>query len=112
MKLAFRIVPILVLIVLFSACAGQSVRTSYVSMEKQFISLGQQYDIYYNANMVSAATHERMMVLWNAADIALDSYRIAILNEQPSDEFYMELNRLKTTLILELYKMSEEVKNE
>jgi len=107
-----KVKKVVILLALFSfivigCTAQQSPRSSYVSMENQFIALGQQYDIYYEAGMVPAATHERFLTLMRSADVALDLYRASILGGGVGDEFYLELNRLKTILIMELFKLSE-----
>ena len=101
-----KIMVLLVLLCAFviSACAT-SPNVTYVSLEKQFMALAQQYDIHYNAGVIDAGTHDRAMLLFKSADTILDAYKIAVLAGEPTDDLYMELNRLKTQIIFELSKM-------
>jgi hypothetical protein len=74
-------------------------------MERQFIALGDQYDVWYNAGKVGAEAHDRIVKIFYSANIALDAYKVAVLAGEPTDELYMELNRLKTQIIFEMEKL-------
>jgi hypothetical protein len=88
-----------------AGCAGTSVRTSYVQFENQFLALGQQYDIHYDAGNVDAETHKKIIDLFKQVDVALDAYHLALLGGTPTDSIYFKLNQLKTQIILELTKL-------
>ena len=103
-NIAKYLVIALICIFLVGGCAT-SPRSTYVAMERQFEALAQQYDIHYNAGAIDEKTHDRAMLLFKSADKTLDLYKVAILAGEPTDNLYMDLNRLKTQIVFELSKM-------
>ena len=105
MKTLRNVTILVTLVLLLGACAGQSARVSYVSMEQEFMAMGQQYDVWYKSGNVDAETHGRAVLLFRSASTLLDSLKLAVLSGQPTSELYLELNKLKTQIIFELTKM-------
>jgi len=100
-----------ILITILGACAttGQSQYKAYITSEKEFSGLAEQYQMWYEAanDETKLRLKETMDPLFRDVDILLDDYHDIMLNGGDATDVALQLRRIKTRILMELAKKNQ-----
>ena len=112
MKTVKRVLSLLCLMLLLAGCVGVQPANqyqTYVTIDKEFTTLAEQYQIWYTA--ADAATQARWKQnidpLFKRADEVLDAYQTILLAGSDPANQIAELRKLKTQILTQLAVRSQ-----
>jgi len=103
------IICIFLLIMIGCATTGQNQYRAYITAEKEFSGLAEQYQMWYEAanDETKLRLKETMDPLFRDVDILLDDYHDIMLNGGDATDVALQLRRIKTRILMELAKKNQ-----
>jgi len=104
-------VLVAVLVVVLAACAttGQDSYRAYITAEKEFSSLAEQYEMWYQDadDATKLRLKNTMDPLFKDVDILLDDYYDIMLVGGDATDIALQLRRIKSRILMELAKKNQ-----